>query len=106
MFKLKDQIPRFAQATAALQAQQVSLKASESGYDKQVIDVKAGVPVHLSFSADASAGCGTTLIIDRLPVNLVSNNGQSVTADFTPAAGTYAYHCPAGVLPPGKLVAS
>ncbi|MBI5176528.1 hypothetical protein HY995_00405 [Candidatus Micrarchaeota archaeon] len=88
------------------QVQQVSLKASGSGYDQQVINVKARVPVHLTFSADASAGCGTELIVDGQPVHLTSNNGQSVTADFTPAAGTYAYHCPAGVLPPGKLVAS
>ena len=80
-------------ATAPAGSQQVSLTATGSGYDKETIYVKAGVPVHFAFTA-INAGCGSQLIIDKVGVQLVSRNGQTVYADFTPTApGSYNYHC-------------
>ncbi len=72
--------------------QEVSLTATSSGYDKTEIRVKAGVPVHFSFTANG-AGCGSQLIIDKVGVNLVSR-GNTVDATFTPPTpGIYPYHC-------------
>jgi plastocyanin len=74
-------------------AQEVSLTASSSGYDKTEIRVKAGVPVHFTFTAN-NAGCCAQLLIDKVGVQLITRNGQSVDATFTPQApGNYPYHC-------------
>ncbi|MFA5930083.1 MAG: cupredoxin domain-containing protein [Candidatus Micrarchaeia archaeon] len=73
--------------------QEVSLTATGSGYDKNEIRVKAGVPVHFTFTAN-NAGCCAQLLIDRVGVQLVSRNGQAVDATFTPPTpGNYPYHC-------------
>ncbi len=74
--------------------QQVSLHAGASGYDKETINVKAGQPVKFDFSADANAGCGRQIIIDNFGVNMVSRNGETVSATFTPPSpGQYRFHC-------------
>ena len=78
---------------AATATQEVSLTATSSGYDKSEIRVKAGVPVHFTFTAN-NAGCCAQLIIDKVGVQLVSRNGQAVDATFTPPSpGNYPYHC-------------
>jgi len=74
-------------------AQEVSLLATSRGYDKTEIRVKAGQPVHFTFTAN-NAGCCAQLLIDKVGVQLISRNGQSVDATFTPPApGNYPYHC-------------
>lgn len=83
-----------AGGAAGANLQSVSLRATRYGYDKATITVKAGVPVKFDFSAEQAAGCGRQLLIDNVGVNLVSRNGETVSAIFTPpAAGNYAYHC-------------
>ena len=73
--------------------QEVSLTATSSGYDKTEIRVKAGVPVHFTFTAN-NAGCCAQLLIDKVGVQLVSRNGEAVDATFTPPSpGNYPYHC-------------
>jgi len=79
------------QAGAA--TQEVSLTATSRGYDKTEIRVKAGVPVHFTFTAN-NAGCCAQLLIDRVGVQLISRNGAAVDATFTPPTpGNYPYHC-------------
>ena len=77
--------------------QVVSIRAlSSGGYDNPNPKVKAGVPVRFEFSADPGAGCGRQLILDNVgtSVNLISLNGETVTATFTPPApGQYKFHC-------------
>ena len=88
--------PGGPQAPAA-QLQKVSVRALASGgYDNPSPTVKAGEPVKFDFSADPGSGCGRQLIIDGLGVNvnLISQNGQAVSATFTPPApGQYRFHC-------------
>lgn len=75
-------------------AQTVFLHATASGYDQETLTVKAGQSVNFKFSADPGAGCGRQVIIDKVGVNLVSRNGETVSATFTPPSpGQYAYHC-------------
>ena len=75
--------------------QTVSVRALPSGvYDKPTVTVKAGQPVRFDFTAEPGSGCGAQLIIDKVGVNLVSRNGQTVSATFTPPSpGQYPYHC-------------
>lgn len=75
--------------------QKVSLRALNTGfYDKQTIEVKAGMPVEFSFSADKDSGCGRQLLIPSFNVELVSKSGETLVAKFTPTQpGTYPYHC-------------
>jgi len=78
---------------ASGKTQEVSLIATSSGYDKTEIRVKAGVPVHFTFTAN-NAGCCAQLLIDKVGVQLISRNGETVDATFTPIApGNYSYHC-------------
>lgn len=90
--------------TGALQA--VSLRGTPYGYDKTRISVKAGQPVKFDFSADPNSGCGRQVIIDNVGVNLVSRNGETVSATFTPPSpGIYRYHCSMNMFR-GELVAA
>lgn len=75
--------------------QEVYIKALSTGtYDKETVTVKKGVPVKLYFSADRDAGCGRAMILDGFNIQLVSRNGETQMAEFTPnREGTYSYHC-------------
>lgn len=91
-------IPETPQAAAVPSAtgdvQVVQVRASYRGYDNPRPTVKAGVPVRFEFTADSSAGCCAQVIIDGVGVNLVSRNGQTVSATFTPKTpGEYKFHC-------------
>lgn len=89
------------------QAQEVAVRALASGgYDHPTVNVKAGSPVKFDFSADPRSGCGRQLIIDNVGVNLVSRNGETVSATFTPKTpGEYRFHCGMNMFR-GVLVAS
>jgi len=78
-----------------LQEQVVKIRALSSvAYDQPEVTVKAGTPVRLEFTADPGAGCGIQFILDGFGVQLVSRNGQTQTAKFTPTMpGDYRYHC-------------
>ncbi len=86
-------------------AQKVSLRALNTGlYDKEVVNVKAGVPVEMTFSADPDSYCGRELLIPAFRVDLKSLQGETQTATFTPTApGAYEFHCPMKMFR-GKLV--
>ena len=73
----------------------VSVRALTNGeYNKSNVTVKVGVPVKFEFTADSGAGCGAQLILDGANVQLVSRNGETVSAVFTPKTiGNYTYHC-------------
>ncbi len=76
------------------QVQVVELTALGTGvYDKDKIYVKAGIPVEFRFNAQREAGCGRQLVIPDYNVNLISSNGETVSARFTPTAGTHNYRC-------------
>ncbi len=87
-------------------AQNVSLRALATGlYDKDVIRIKAGIPVEFSFSADPESYCGTVLWIPEFNVKLESLKGETQTATFTPKKpGEYAYRCPMNMFR-GKIIA-
>ncbi len=102
MMKIDDSIRESAgepQSTGASpqNLQVVSVHALSSGvYDNPAPSVNAGQTVRLDFTAEPGAGCGAQLILDGVgtPVNLVSRNGQTVSATFTPPSpGQYRFHC-------------
>ncbi len=64
----KTSLPDTSLSNAAVQ--KVSLRAQNTGfYDKSTIQVKAGIPVEFSFSADKDSGCGRQLLIPTFGVN-------------------------------------
>ena len=75
--------------------QKVNVRALSNGqYDKPQVTVKAGIPVEFSFTADPGAGCGAQLLIPAFNVSLVSRNGETQIATFTPTTpGQYPFHC-------------
>ncbi len=86
------------------EVQDVYLTVTASGYDKDEITVKKGVPVRLHFTA-INAGCGSTLVISGLGVRATSRNGQESVVEFTPTEEkTYQYSCPMRMFGPGKFI--
>ncbi len=80
---------------AGVQMQEVSVRATSAGtYDKPYVSVKKGVPVKFNFSADSSSGCGRELLMRDFGVDLLSRNGETVSATFLPQKeGKYEFSC-------------
>lgn len=87
--------PGVPAAPSAGNVQVVSVRALSTGaYDKDQVSVKAGVPVRFDFSADPNSGCGRQLVIRPYNIELISRNGETQSATFTPQApGIIPYHC-------------
>ncbi len=86
------------------EAQIVQITATGRGYDPSVVRVKAGQPVELRVTADATAGCSRAFVMRAFGVQILAQNGKIQTARFTPQAGTYDYTCSMGMYR-GKLIA-
>jgi hypothetical protein len=88
--------------------QDVSIRALADGtYDKREIDVKAGIPVKLRFSADPDAGCGRSMVIFGLGLSTVSRSGEESDLEFIPTApGRYEISCGMRMWGPAWLVVS
>jgi hypothetical protein len=91
----KDNISIISNTTNEAEPQQVSVIALGTGtYDKTQITVKKGIPVNFSFTAERSSGCGKALYIPEFNIRLVSGNGETKSAVFTPEkAGKFVYRC-------------
>lgn len=74
--------------------QEVDLQATIQGYNYNEIQVKAGIPVKLLFTAQQNIGCGSVLLMRDFNVRLQSN-GETESAEFTPSTkGIFAFNCP------------
>lgn len=76
-------------------AQEIFIRATSAGtYDKPYVTVKKGLPVKLNFSADPNSGCGRMLLMRDFGVQLLSKNGETQSAFFTPQKeGRYEFSC-------------
>ena len=76
-------------------AQEIFIRATSAGtYDKPYVIVKKGIPVKLNFSADQDSGCGRMLLMRDFGVQLLSKNGETQSAFFTPQKeGRYEFSC-------------
>ena len=92
--------------TSNSEKQEIYIKALANGdYDNKEIVVKKGIPVRVHFTANPGAGCGRQLVIYGTNVNLISQNGEEKTAEFTPQKeGTYEFSCGMRMQGPGRLV--
>src|SRR3989344_213191 len=76
------------------ETQVIDIRALGTGvYDKPKVTVKAGVPVKVRFSADQNSGCGRQMAIPDYGISLISRNGETQEATFTPQKGEHAYRC-------------
>lgn len=74
--------------------QKIDLRAMSYGYNLPRITVKKGIPVEISFSADARAGCGRQIVFRDFGVNVIAQGDQTQVIRFTPEkAGTFEYAC-------------
>ncbi|HIH19900.1 TPA: hypothetical protein HA244_01390 [Candidatus Micrarchaeota archaeon] len=72
----------------------VNINAVSSGYDPQVVRVKAGQPVELRFSAEPGAGCSRVLVMKDFGVQLIARDGTAQIARFTPETpGRFVFRC-------------
>ncbi len=85
--------------------QEINLLATFSGYQPEVIKVKAGVPVKINFAADNTAGCSRAIQFPDFGVRAIAQPGGAPQAlEFTPQqAGEYAFYCSMRMFR-GKLV--
>ncbi len=95
-----------AQTRAAVSesgAQEVAITV-KGGYTPDVIVVKAGRPVRLTFTRQESSSCSEKVLFPDFNQNANLPESEQVTLEFTPdKAGEYGFQCQMGMLR-GKLI--
>jgi plastocyanin domain-containing protein len=76
----------------------------KGGYTPDVIVVKAGQPVRLTFTRQESSACSEEVLFPDFNKSSLLPEGQPVTLEFTPeTSGEYGFQCKMGMLR-GKLI--
>ena len=76
----------------------------KGGYTPDVIVVKAGQPVRLTFTRQENSSCSEEVLFPDFNKSSVLPEGEPVTLEFTPQEpGEYGFQCKMGMLR-GKLV--
>jgi plastocyanin domain-containing protein len=84
-------------------AQEVAISV-KGGYTPDVIVVKAGRLVRLTFTRYESSACSEKVLFPDFNQNALLPEGEQVTLEFTPEqAGEYGFQCQMGMLR-GKLI--
>jgi plastocyanin domain-containing protein len=90
-------------AVAESGAQEVAITV-KGGYTPDVIVVKKGRPVRLTFTRHESSACSEKVLFPDFNQNALLPEGEQVTLEFTPdKAGEYGFQCQMGMLR-GKLI--
>lgn len=75
------------------------------GYDPQVVRVKAGVPLRLTFDRQETSGCSEEVVISDFGVRQYLPADKQTVIELTPEkAGTYEFTCGMNMLR-GRIVA-
>jgi plastocyanin domain-containing protein len=92
---------RAAAGASGIQEVAVTVKG---GYTPDVIVVKAGQPVRLTFTRQESSACSEEVLFPDFNKSSLLPEGQPVALEFTPEKpGEYGFQCKMGMLR-GKLV--
>ena len=84
-------------------AQEVAITV-KGGYSPDVIVVRKGRPVRLTFTRQESSACSEKVLFPDFNRNALLPEGEQVTLEFTPdKAGEYGFQCQMGMLR-GKLI--
>ena len=76
----------------------------KGGYTPDVIVVKSGQPVRLTFTRQESSACSEEVLFPDFNKSSLLPEGEQVTLEFTPEkAGEYGFQCKMGMLR-GKLI--
>lgn len=95
---------RAVKATIAGERQEVMITV-KGGYTPDVIVVKAGVPVRLSFNRQETSACSEMVIFPDFGKSASLPPGKTVPIDILPREpGEYDFSCQMGMLK-GKLIA-
>jgi len=92
---------RLATTAAGIQEALIVVKG---GYTPDVLVVKAGQPVRLSFNRQETASCSEMVLLSDFNQSARLPEGETVTIEFTPEqTGEYEFQCQMGMLR-GKLI--
>lgn len=76
----------------------------KGGYSPDLIVVKSGQPVRLTFTRQESSSCSEQVIFSDFGKSATLPEGEPVTVEFTPEkSGEYDFNCQMGMLR-GKLI--
>jgi plastocyanin domain-containing protein len=90
-------------AVSASGAQEVAVTV-KGGYTPDVIVVKKGRPVRLTFTRQESSSCSEKVLFPDFNQSAMLPEGEQVTLEFTPEkTGEYGFQCQMGMLR-GKLI--
>jgi plastocyanin domain-containing protein len=91
-------------ATAGASGVQEVAVTVKGGYTPDVIVVKAGMPVRLTFTRQESSACSEEVLFPDFNKSSLLPEGQPVALEFTPEKpGEFGFQCKMGMLR-GKLV--
>lgn len=84
--------------------QEISLTISGGRYSPNLITVKKGIPLKITVTAAANAGCAREILFPDFGIDKVVPPGSTALIEFTPGnEGTFAFRCPMNMAR-GKLV--
>lgn len=90
-------------AVGAGGAQEIAITV-KGGYSPDIIVVKSGQPVRLTFTRQESSSCSEQVIFSDFGKSAMLPEGEPVTLEFTPEkSGEYDFHCQMNMLR-GKLI--
>ena len=91
-------------ATAGVSGAQEVAVTVKGGYTPDVIVVKSGQPVRLTFTRQESSACSEEVLFPDFNKSSLLPEGQPVVLEFTPEKpGEYGFQCKMGMLR-GKLL--
>jgi heme/copper-type cytochrome/quinol oxidase subunit 2 len=74
--------------------QEVAMQMTNSEYVPNAIAARKGVPLRITVTADATAGCARDIIFPDFNIRRIVPEGTPTVIEFTPQAeGTFRYHC-------------
>jgi len=74
-----------------------------SGYNPDVIKIKAGVPVRWEIDGKQITGCTSDIVVPNLKINKKLNSGLNVIEFTAPNKGTLNFSCGMGMVR-GKFI--
>ena len=81
-----------------------TVSVTESGFEPASLNLRVGVPAHITFTRKTDATCATSVSFPDYQITKPLPLGKPVTITLTPRTGTFTFTCPMNMVT-GKVIA-